>query len=125
MLNKTELKQIARTRLAEARLLIQRDNHYYEGAVHLCVCAIEIALKKKICDTLDWKGFPETDKEFEDFKSFRTHKQKVLLQLSGQELQLKKDVKVWASWSILQDLDIEIRYVPRGEVNEKKSQRNY
>ena len=128
MINKADLKQIATTRLAESRILFQKKHRKYEGAVHLCVCAVEMAFKKKICDVLHWKEFPETRSEFEKgFVSFKTHNPQILLRLSGEELKIKKNTEAWANWSILLDLmekdifNIEIRYKPKGRVTKEQA----
>ena len=121
MLNKTELKQIASTRLAEARILLRKKNRKHEGAVHLCVCAVEMALKKKICDALDWRGFPENDNEFKGLKSFKTHNPQILLKLAGYEKKIKQDVEMWTNWSILENLNIEVRYAPKGKIGKVRS----
>ena len=123
MLNKTDLKQISQTRLAEARILLR--NKKYEGSIHLCVCSIEMALKKIICDTLKWKGFPEKRGEFSELESFKTHRAQILLKLSGRELEIKKNTRLWANWSIIQNaeyFDIEIRYKPKGTVNKVQAE---
>jgi len=121
MLNKTELKGIAETRLTEARILFRKKNSKYEGVVHLCVYAIEVAFKKKICDTLDWVGFPETKGEFKKLGSFKTHNLQILLKLCGYERRIKRNPEMWANWSILQDLNVEIRYAPRGKINRQEA----
>lgn len=128
MINKTDLKQIATTRLAEARILFQKKNRKHEGAVHLCVCAVELAFKKKICDKLNWREFPETKSEFQKgFISFKTHNPQILLRLSGEELKIKKNTQAWVNWIILSDLfeknifNIEIRYKPKGKVNREQA----
>jgi hypothetical protein len=57
--------------------------HRYDGAIYLCGYAIEVALKARTCRTLGWAEFPETNREFENYRSFRTHDLEVLLNLSG------------------------------------------
>jgi len=117
MLKKADLKKIAKTRLAEARILCQKKHCKYEGVIHLCGYAVEIAFKKKICDALNWADFPETKNEFKGLKSFKTHELPILLKLSGQELKLKKNPNLFADWSnILQNLNPKIRYSPIGKV---------
>lgn len=61
---------IAKERLTDAETLL--NAHRYDGAVYICGYSIEIALKHKICNTLNWTGFPSTSKEFEKFKSPKT-----------------------------------------------------
>ena len=62
----------------------------YDGATYVCGYAIEIALKARICRTLNWIGFPSTRSEFQAYRSFQTHELDVLLHLSGQEVQIKR-----------------------------------
>ena len=118
MLNKTNLKLIASTRFKEAQILYK--NKKYEGAVHLCVCALEMALKKKIWDV--WgAGFPETTHEFNMLQEIKTHNFHKLLELSQQENVLKANTRLWADWIIVQELDIEVRYSPIGRIEIKKA----
>lgn len=111
MLSRRELKQIARARLKDAEVLFGARR--YDGASYLCGYAVEIALKAKICETLKWKGFPSTNKEFENYHSFKTHSLDVLLTLSGVEEKIKK--RYLAEW------DPEARYKPVGKVGEVDS----
>lgn len=71
MIRITDLRTIANERFADAETLLLANR--FDGAVYLCGYAIEIALKYKICQTLNWAGFPSTNKEFEKFKSLKTH----------------------------------------------------
>ena len=102
MLTLAELRSISTARLEDAQTLF--DAGRYDAASNLCGYSVELALKAKICETLHWDGFPESPKEFEDYRSFRTHNLNVLLFLSGfrnrildgQE-QEWKTVKEWGS----------------------------
>jgi hypothetical protein len=62
MIKRTELRKLARARLKEARLLFAVKR--YDAATYLSGYAIETALKARICQTLKWTYFPETNKEF-------------------------------------------------------------
>lgn len=117
MLTRRELKQIARARLKDAEVLFGAKR--YDGASYLCGYAVEIALKAKICDTLKWKGFPSTNKEFENYHSFKTHSLDVLLTLSGVEDKIKKGYLT--EWSVVAEWDPEARYKPVGKVSEADS----
>ncbi|MBI4489986.1 MAG: HEPN domain-containing protein [Deltaproteobacteria bacterium] len=117
MLSRRELKQIARARLKDAEVLFGARR--YDGASYLCGYAVEIALKAKICETLKWKGFPSTNKEFENYHSFKTHSLDVLLTLSGVEEKIKK--RYLAEWSVVAEWDPEARYKPVGNVGEVDS----
>jgi len=66
-------------------------NDRIDGAGYVCGYAVEIALKARICRTLNWPAFPEKRNEFENLGSFRTHKLDVLRALSGQEQRIKTE----------------------------------
>ncbi|MEA2326780.1 MAG: hypothetical protein QOE68_1739 [Thermoanaerobaculia bacterium] len=69
---------------------------------------MELALKARICITLNWEGFPQTRSEFENYSSFRTHKLDILLMLSGQEKRIKEEQL--EGWSKVAPWDPEARY---------------
>lgn len=50
------LNKLAQARLDEARLLLA--NGYFSGAAYLSGYAIELKLKSKICERLDWTEYP-------------------------------------------------------------------
>ncbi len=50
MLDKKEVKKIARARLKDAEVLAA--SRRYEGAIYLCGYAVELGLKARICKTL-------------------------------------------------------------------------
>ncbi|OQY56397.1 MAG: hypothetical protein DRR08_31475 [Candidatus Parabeggiatoa sp. nov. 2] len=58
----TELRTLARARLKEAQILFLAKR--YDAATYLGGYAVELALKARICKTLGWTNFPETNKEF-------------------------------------------------------------
>ena len=101
-----ELLAIATARLEDVDVLLKQDR--LDGAEYLCGYAVELALKARICRTLNWAGFPETKSEFQDFASFKTHKLVVLLSLSGQEERIKRDHL--SEWSVVEKWDAEARY---------------
>jgi hypothetical protein len=111
MILPTELRTVARARLkdAEALLIAKR----YDGSVYLCGYSVEIGLKERICRTLKWPGFPETNKEFERYHSFRTHNLDVLLHLSGAEKKIKEP-KYLPAWSVVAAWEPLTRYRPIG-----------
>jgi hypothetical protein len=101
-----ELQSLSRDRLEDAKIL--HDARRYDGAFYICGYAVELGLKKKICETLKWEGYPSSEKEFAQLKSFRTHDLEILLHLSGVENQIKGEV--FTDWSIVASWDPEIRY---------------
>lgn len=117
MLTISDLQEIAQERLEEANVLFGANK--YDGAMYLCGYAVEVTLKARICQTLDWNGYPSTRKEFQNYQSFRTHKLEVLLRLSGIENKIITGFLV--EWSVVADWDPEMRYRPIGHVSQTKA----
>lgn len=113
MISLADLISIATERLVDAETLLHA--HRYDGAVYLCGYSIEIALKHKICITLNWAGFPSTYNEFAKYKSLKTHDLDVLLTFTGIETTLKSTHL--AEWSAVAIWNPEARYNPTGIVN--------
>jgi hypothetical protein len=114
MLTISELQQIAQERIEESNVLFGANK--YDGAMYLCGYAVEVTLKARICQTLDWNGYPSTRKEFQNYHSFRTHKLDVLLTLSG----IKNKIRTGflAEWSVVASWEPEMRYRPIGHVSQ-------
>ena len=68
----------------------------YDGAIYLGGYVVELALKNRICVVLNWKGFPQTAGEFQNYKSFKTHNLDVLLSLSGVESKINSSICEWS-----------------------------
>ena len=83
-----ELDRIARARLDDAKSLLAAGR--FDGATYVCGYAVEVALKARICRTLNWSEFPATSAEFVAYKSSRTHELEVLLRFSGQKGSIKQ-----------------------------------
>jgi hypothetical protein len=83
--------------------------------VYLCGYAVELALKARICKTLKWHGYPETNKEFERLTSFKVHDLDVLLRLTGRESAVK--ASFFVEWSAVAAWNPEARYKPIGSAN--------
>ena len=113
MINRTELRKIARVRLKDAEALLRAGR--YDGAIYLGGYVVELALKSRICKTLKWTGFPQTRGEFQSFQSFKTHDLDVLLSSSGVEDKIK--AKYLAEWSAVASWDPEARYNPIGSAS--------
>ena len=113
MLNKKDIKKIAKARLKDAEVLVA--SRRYEGAIYLCGYAVELGLKARICKTLKWQGFPSTNKEFNDYRSFKTHSLDVLLHLSGIEEKIKSELLF--EWSAVAEWDPQSRYNPIGKLS--------
>ncbi|MGH7325047.1 MAG: HEPN domain-containing protein [Candidatus Rokuibacteriota bacterium] len=101
-----ELERIAEARLADARVRFAGGR--YDGAAYLCGYAVEVALKARICRTLDWPEFPSTTSEFQAYRSFQTHELDVLLRLSGQEAKVRE--QYFALWNSVAVWKTESRY---------------
>ena len=106
MILTADLRSIAQARLDDADALLQTNR--FDGSVYLCGYAVEIALKAKICDCLNWLGYPDTNAEFKSYTSFRTHNLDVLLHLSGAEAAVKTGF--FSEWSTVVKWDPEARY---------------
>ncbi|MCL5280410.1 MAG: HEPN domain-containing protein [Planctomycetes bacterium] len=114
MIQTNDVKEIAHARLQDADILLTSER--YDGAIYLCGYAIELALKARICQTLKWSGYPQTNAEFKDYQSFKTHDLDVLLHLTGREQNIK--TKFFAEWSAVAQWNPTARYQPVGTANE-------
>ena len=112
MLDKKEIKRIAKARLKEAEVLAA--SRRYEGAIYLCGYAVELWLKARICKTLNWAGYPANNNEFKKYRSFKTHDLDVLLHLTGIEDSIKTELLT--EWSAVMEWNPESRYDPIGNV---------
>ena len=61
---------------------------------------------------MKWVGYPGSAREFENYKSFRTHDLDVLLRLSGIEDRINRDLL--KEWSVVAQWSPESRYRPIG-----------
>jgi HEPN domain-containing protein len=113
MLATQEVRRIASARLRDAEVLMAAKR--YDGAVYLCGYAVELALKARICKTLRWPGYPETNKEFDRLSSFKVHDLDILLRLTGRESIVKASYLV--EWSAVAAWNPEARYKPIGSAN--------
>src|SRR6266436_5889340 len=107
-----ELEHIARARLDDAKAFLTASR--FDGATYLCGYAVEVALKSRICRTLNWPEFPSTGGEFQAYRSFQTHELDVLLRLSGQEARVKQGH--FAPWNRVAAWKVESRYTDVGTV---------
>ena len=87
----------------------------------MCGYVMEIGLKIRICKTLKWAAFPQTNSEFQDYRSFKTHNLDVLLTLSGIERKVKTEFL--DEWSFVNSWNPESRYNPIGSAS-KEDARN-
>ena len=106
MITVAELDNIARARLKDARALLAAGR--FDGANYLCGYAVEVALKARICRTLNWTEFPSTGSDFQAYRSFQTHELDILLRLSGQEARVKQNH--FPLWNAVAVWKVESRY---------------
>jgi len=106
MIKLSDLETLSLERLLDAKALIKEQR--YDGAMYIAGYAIELALKARICKTLNWTEFPDTRKEFEKYQSFKTHNLDVLLYLSGIKDEI--DSNYGAEWSWASQWNPENRY---------------
>lgn len=114
MISIADLRAIAEARLEDANVLLRKRRT--DGAAYLCGYAVELALKARICTTLNWDGFPDTRSEFENLATFKTHKLDVLLTLSGQGQRIK--ATHFSEWSAVVTWNTELRYRVVGQADE-------
>jgi len=119
MISTDDLISIAQERLNDAETLLNANR--FEGAVYLCGYSIEIALKYKICKTLNWAAFPSSNREFENYRSLKTHDLDVLLSFTGIDTTLK--ITYFAEWSAISIWNPEARYHPIGMIDPDKASR--
>lgn len=117
MISKSEIIRIAKARLSDSKILFEARR--FDGAAYICGYAVELALKYRICKTLKWDGFPSTNSEFNEFRSFKTHNLNVLLSLSGVEGRIK--TMYFTEWSAISIWNPEVRYYNIGTVSEKEA----
>ena len=107
-----ELRTNAAVRLQDAEVLFNSGR--YDAATYLCGYAVELSLKAKICDTLNWPNYPPAQNFF--FKGFKIHDLDVLLLLTGHDAVIKQNYLsersiVKTTWNP------EMRYLPAGRVS--------
>jgi hypothetical protein len=107
-----QLRETARERIKDAEALFAAER--YEGAMYICGYAVEIGLKARICKTLHWPDFPQTESEFggqnRKYSPFKTHLLNLLLSYSGREDQIRS--RFGAEWSLVDSWDPQSRYKP-------------
>jgi len=88
MISAAALHSTAREYLRAAKLL--RTRRSYDVSAYLCGYAVEIALKARICRTLNWTTeFPETNSEFKLKSNLKTHDLEALLEFTGLQNKIK------------------------------------
>jgi HEPN domain-containing protein len=109
-MEKIQIDRIVDARLIDAEVLLNAKR--FDGSVYLCGYAVELGLKKRICETLKWNEYPTSGK----YSTFKTHDLDVLLHLSGIEDNVK--IHYLSEWSIVSQWNPEARYKPIGNIQE-------
>jgi HEPN domain-containing protein len=122
MPTRNELKQLAKTRLQEAKVLF--DKGFYDGACYLSGYVVELALKARICKILDLSEYPHSG---EISRAYKTHRYGDLLMLSGLERKFSDAIGTNSSlhenWGLLIDWTEEFRYRPIGSSSKKVAEK--
>ena len=118
MIANNDLKSIANDKLLDAEVLLNGSR--FDGAVYVCGYAVEVALKFRICRTLNWPEFPSTRKDFENYRSLGVHDLDVLLSFTGLESTVKG--KSLYDWSVVSKWDPEKRYELGGRIGQQDAQ---
>ena len=122
MLTRNELKQLARMRLREAKVLFNEGFH--DGACYLAGYVIELALKARICKILDLTEYPQSG---EISRAFKTHRYDDLFKLSGLERKFNDAIgtnpPLLMNWSLLTKWTEEFRYRPIGSSSKKDAEK--
>lgn len=105
-----EVRRLASARLQDAKVLFAARR--YDGAVYICGYTVELALKARICRTLKWSGFPETEAEFKGLGSLKVHGLDALLHFTGREATVKS--KFMPEWSVIAAWSPDSRYTRIG-----------
>jgi HEPN domain-containing protein len=106
-----QLREIARERIRDAEALFNAKR--YDGSMYICGYAVEIALKARICRTLRWPDYPQTNRDWNQnkkFNQFKTHSLSFLLSFTGREDQIKS--RHSAEWDLIDVWDPNSRYKP-------------
>ena len=105
------LNGTAREYLRAVKLLHTRRS--YDASAYLCGYAVEIALKARICRTLNWTtGFPESSAEFRAKSGLKTHDLEGLLEYTA--LQDRVKLRHFADWAVVNQWKPEQRCNPVG-----------
>lgn len=113
-MNRTELKKLSRTRIKEAKLLL--DNGEYSGAYYIAGYSIECALKACIAKKTTRHEFP--DKNF--VNKIYTHNLEQLMSSSELKTTLDSEMRtnsrLAANWSTVKDWSEKSRYELKSEI---------
>jgi HEPN domain-containing protein len=118
---RAELKELAGTRLKEAKVLL--DCGLYDGSRYLAGYVVELSLKARICRLLDIDKYPE---EGEISRSFKIHNLDVLLRLAGLQHKFEQATSgnhsLLTNWSLVTEWKEDFRYDPVGSSKKEQAQ---
>jgi hypothetical protein len=121
MPKRVELKELAKTRLREAKALFKCE--LYDGSYYLAGYVVELSLKARICRVLGTENYPESGKLSQ---SFKTHKLDDLLLLAGLERKFEQakiaNPTLLTNWSLVTEWNEEFRYKPVGSSPRQRAQ---
>ena len=121
MPKRAELKELAKTRLREARALFACG--LYDGSYYLAGYVVELSLKARICRLLDMEDYPESG---DLSRSFKIHKLDDLLRLAGLERRFEKakmaNPNLLTNWSLVTEWKEDFRYKPVGSSTKLRAQ---
>jgi len=117
------LEYLVSNKIKDARVLLK--NRRFPATIYLSGYAVELALKQKICRTMQFSmGFPETKQEFQNYliqinknnaqpltivlHDIRNHDLNKLLIYSGPDLRIKS--LLFSEWEIVKRRNPENRY---------------
>jgi HEPN domain-containing protein len=113
MATRNQLKDLAQLRLREAEALF--DAGLYDGCAYLCGYVVELALKARICATLNLDEYPQEGR-LKD--AFRTHNLDDLKLLAGMQNDPAANTPAFlTNWSFATKWRPERRYEPQGSYN--------
>jgi hypothetical protein len=116
MVTRHQLRDLALLRLQEAEILFKAG--LFDGCAYLCGYVVELALKARICATLNVNEYPENgSRRLKD--ALWSHNFDDLKLLAGMESELSASRPVLlANWSIASKWEPARRYEPVGTYNE-------
>lgn len=121
MISYEEIRKIANTRFRDSEVLY--DKGRYNGSIHVCALANELAFKTIICRKLKFKGIPNHSHEFKTIQEIKTHNLEELLKVLS-KLDKKVTDKIVndksSDWNIVLDWNPDRRYLPIDEKSQKQ-----
>ena len=112
-MNRNDLRDLSRTRLAEAKLLL--DSGHYAGAYYLVGYVVECALKACIAKKTKRYEFPDKKRVEDSWNHDLTRLTHTAGLQPSLDLEMKGDPKFWSNWGIVKEWKETSRYDSIGE----------